>query len=247
MTEPKNLEKISGANCEKIEGVLKDSIGRVRYPHRYKAGKQCEQLTFKEIQEKVEAAKPRMNREALAYFWLLYLSGCRNSELYERTVEDCSVTETNFIIDFHQRKKGSSEVPALEFPLWFPGMKVIIEQLEKARSKRSSRKLIERTVKGIRYRERVKASWLFSHIHRTRAAEIVKEILGDQYYPHFLRLNRITELCSDPEVNISRLKSYTGIKTLRVLQGYIGTSKKEQKAAVDYMAKQIRESQQKGS
>ena len=245
MQSPENLEKIPGANCEKSEGVLKDSLGRKRYPHRYKAGKQCEQLTFTEIREKVDAAKPRMDLESLAYFWLLYQSGVRKSELYERTVEDCSVTETHFIIDFRQRKKGSAEVPALEFPLWFPGMKVVCEQLEKARSRRSSRKLIERTVKGIRSRERVKASWLFPNIHRTRAAEIVKEILGDQYYPHFLRLNRITELCSDPEVNISRLKSYTGIKTLRVLQGYIGTSKKEQKKAVDFMGKQFKEKQQK--
>jgi len=218
-----------------------------RYEHRYKYGKTTESLSFQEIREKVEAAKPRMTREALAYFWLLYYSGCRNSELYERIIEDCSVTETHFILDIGQRKKGSAKVPALEFPLWFPGMKEIIGQLEKARSKRSSRKLIERTVKGVRSRDRVKSNWLFPNIHRTRAAEIVKEILGEQYYPHFLRLNRITELCSDKDVTISMIKSYTGIKTLRVLEGYIGTSKKEQKKAVDFMAKQIKENQQKDS
>jgi len=245
MTEPENLDKYPSLESEKSEGVLKDSIGRTRYTHRYKAGKQCEQLTFKEIQEKVAAAKPRMDLESLAYFWLLYQSGVRKSELYERTVEDCSVTETHFIIDFRQRKKGSAEVPALEFPLWFPGMKVICEQLWVAQKRRSSRKLIERTVKGVRSRERVKARWLFPHVHRTRAAEIVKEILGSRYYPHFLRLNRITELCSNKDVNISMIKSYTGIKTLRVIQGYIGTSKKEQKKAVDFMGKQFKENQQK--
>ena len=182
MTEPKDLDKYPSLESEKSEGVLRDSLGRKRYPHRYKAGKQCEQLTFKEIQEKVEAAKPRMNREALSFFWLLYYSGARNSELYERTGEDCQVTETQFIIDFHQRKKGSAEVPPLGFPLWFPGiMDVVCEQLWVAQKRRRSRKLIERTVKGVRSRERVKASWLFPHIHRTRAAEIVKEILGEQY------------------------------------------------------------------
>ena len=208
---------------------------------KYKHGKQCEQLTFKEIQDKVAAAKPRLNMESLVYFWLLYLSGVRSSELYERIVEDCSVSETHFIIDFHQRKKGSAEVPALEFPLWFPGIDLVCEWLEKARSKRKSRKLIERTVKGVRSRERVKARWLFPHVHRTRAAMIVKQILGDQYYPHFLRLNRITEICSDPEANIERIKSFTGIRTIRIIEGYIGVSKKEQKATVDFMGKQFKE------
>jgi len=210
---------------------------------KYKHGKQCEQLTFKEIQDKVAAAKPRLTLESLVYFWLLYLSGVRSSELYERIVEDCSVSETHFIIDFHQRKKGSAEVPALEFPLWFPGIDLVCEWLEKARSKRKSRKLIERTVKGVRSRERVKARWLFPHVHRTRAAMIVKQILGDKYYPHFLRLNRITEICSDPKVNIERIKSFTGIRTIRIIEGYIGVSKKEQKATVDFMGKQFKENQ----
>ena len=226
--------------------VLRDSLGRRRYPHKYKAGKQYEQLTFKEIQNKVAAAKPRMNRETLAYFWLLYYSGVRNSELYERTIEDCQVTETHFILNVGQRKKGSALVPPLEFPLWFPGMDLVCEWLEKAREKKASRKLIEKIVKGIRSTNRIKAKWLFPYIHKTHATTIVKDVLGPQYYPHFLRLNRITELCSDPQVNISMIKSYTGIKTLKVIQGYIGTSKKEQKAAVDFMAKQIKKSQQKG-
>ena len=212
---------------------------------KYKHGKITESLSFEEIQEKVIQVENRLTREALSFFWLLYYSGARKSELYERTVEDCSVSETHFILDIGQRKKGSAEVPALEFPLWFPGMNLVCEWLEKARSKKKTRKLIERTVKGVRSIERIRARWLFPYVHRTSAIKIVKEILGSQYYPHFLRLNRITELCSDPEANISRIKSFTGIKTIRVIEGYIGVSKKEQDAAVDFMAKQIRESQQK--
>ena len=214
---------------------------------KYKHGKQCEQLTFKEIQDKAFQAESRLTREALSFFWLLYYSGARKSELYERTVEDCSVSETHFIIDFHQRKKGSAQVPALEIPLWFPGMNFVCEQLKKARERRKSRKLMERTVKGVRSTKRLRASWLFPHVAARWAQVIVKEILGEQYYPHFLRLNRITELCSDKDVTISMIKSYTGIRSLKTIQKYIGTSKKEQKKAVDFMAKQIRESQQKDS
>lgn len=214
---------------------------------KYKHGKQCEQLTFQEIQDKVFQAESKLNREALSFFWLLYYSGARKSELYERIIEDCSISETHFILNFHKRKKGSAQVPPLEIPLWFPGMNLVCGQLKKSGERRSSRKLIERTVKGVRSRERVRARWLFPHVHRAWALIIVKEILGSQYYPHFLRLNRITELCSDKDVTISMIKSYTGIRSLKTIQGYIGTSKKEQKKAVDFMAKQIRESQQKDS
>lgn len=211
---------------------------------RYKAGKQIEQLSFSEIQEKVEAAKPRLTLEAESFFWLLYYSGVRKSELYERTVEDCQLTETHLIIDFQQRKKGSMKVDPLEFPLWFPGLDCVCEQLEKARKRRKIRKLIERTVKGVRSTERVKGRWLFPHVHKTWALHIVKTVLGAQYYPHFLRLNRITEICSDPDANISRIRSFSGIRTIRVIEGYLGTSRKEQKAAVDFMGKQIKKDQE---
>ena len=207
---------------------------------KYKHGKIIESLSFQEIQEKVAAAKPRMNREALAYFWLLYYAGCRKSEAYERTVEDCQIKEGSFIIDFHQRKKHGAEVPPLKFPLWFPGIDVACEQLKKATKRKPSKKLIERFTKQKRTTERIKAKWLFPHIHRSQAGIIVKQILGPKYYPHFLRLNRITEMCSDPQLSLSKLKSFTGIKSLDALQSYMGVSEKEQDAVVDFMAKQIK-------
>ena len=212
---------------------------------KYKHGKITESLSFQEIKEKVIQVENKLTREALAYFWLLYYAGCRKSEAYERTVEDCSIKDGYFIIDFHQRKKHGAEVPPLKFPLWFPGIDVVCEQLEKASGKRISKKLIERTVKGVRSTKRLRARWLFPHVAARWAQVIVKEILGEQYYPHFLRLNRITEMCSDKDVSLTRLKSFTGIKSLDALQSYMGVAEKEQDAAVDHMAKQIKESQQK--
>ena len=211
---------------------------------KYKQGKILELLSFQQIQEKVTAAKGRVNREALAYFWLLYYVGCRKSELYERTVRECQITETNFILEI-TRKKGSEQTPPIRLPLWFPGMNIVCEQLEKARSYKKKKKLIERYHKGERITTRIRDRWLFPHVAARWAQIIIKEILGSQYYPHFLRLNRITELCSDKDVTISMIKSYTGIRSLKTIQKYIGTSKKEQKKAVDFMAKQIRDSQQK--
>jgi len=207
---------------------------------KYKHQKQTEQLSFQEIQQKVSEAAKRLTREAEAFFWLLYYSGARKSEIYERTVGDCSLTETHFILDIF-RKKGSAQTDPLEFPLWFPGIQKVCEQLEKARKLKPSRKMLERWEHQKRIISRIRARWLFPNIHRDTSLRIVKQVLGSQYYPHFLRLNRITELCSDPTANLTRIKSFSGIKSTSIIEeNYMGVSKKEQQAAVDFMAKQIR-------
>ena len=209
-------------------------------PH-YKAGKQIKLLEFSDIQIKVNKSTQDLSLESLAFFWILYYTGCRKSEAYERLVSDCTLTKTNFILDFHKRKKGSSEVPPLKIPLWFPGMDLVCEQLEKARSKSGrKRKLFEKTVKGIRSTEYKRGNWLFPHVQSRWAQIIVKKILGPKYYPHFLRLNRITEICSDATSNLTRIKSFTGIKTIKVIEDYMGVREKEQDASMDYIAKQIK-------
>jgi len=68
---------------------------------------------------------------------------------------------------------------------------------------------------------------------------LVKEVLGSRFYPHFLRLNRLTEIGSDPESNVVRLKSYSGIKSIKALESYLGTSKEEQEAALSWIGRKI--------
>jgi len=209
-------------------------------PH-YKEGKQTEQLEFSIIQEKVEATKKKLTKEQLSYFWLLYYSGSRKSELYERTVGDCSISKDYFTLDLGIRKKGSAQTEPLDFPLWFPGMDVVCQWLEKARSLKSSRKLLERWNHQKRTTSRIKAKWLFPNIHRSTANNIVKKILGSEYYPHFLRLNRITELCSNPQANLTQIKSFSGIKSTRIIEeNYMGISKRQQRDAVNFIGKQIK-------
>jgi integrase len=230
---------------------------------KYKQGKILESLEFPEIQKKMLAARAHLTLESQAYFWLLYYTGCRKSEAYERKIQDAQLTENYFIIDFGERKKHGATVPPIQLPIVFPGVDLLCQQLLRARKRKSSWKLItfqeeteepslNKAGKPILRRDglpklmkraatkKVKATWLFPHINRTWAAQIVKKILGQKYYPHFLRLNRITELASDPTSNLTRLKSYTGIRSLDALSAYMGTSRKEQDAAMDYMAKQIR-------
>lgn len=213
-------------------------------PH-YKEGKQVEQLQFSEIKELMKQRGNRLTLEQRAFFWLLYYGGMRKSELYERLISDLKIIGElhphSLSLDIGQRKKGSAKTPPLVFPTWFPGMSDVCAWYEKAKKRKPSTKLLERWESQIRITKRVKAHWLFPGIHRSTSSKIVKEILGSQYYPHFLRLNRITELCTNPEANLTQIKSFTGIKSTRIIEeNYMGISEREQKEAVNFIAKQIK-------
>lgn len=237
------VKKPSSLEPGKEPEVLTDSLGRKRSPHRYKYGKQEELLSFQDIQERVEASRKDLSLESLAYFWLLYYTGVRKSEAYERTIEDGEITDSLFIIDFHQRKKHGAQVPALKLPRSFPGVDVLCEQLLWAQKRKPSKKLIIYSPeKGRKETQRVRAQWLFPHINRTWADQIVKRVLGKEYYPHFLRLNRLTEIGSDESASLTRLKSFSGIKSIKAMEAYLGVTEKEQDAAIDFMAKQIKRS-----
>lgn len=231
------------------------------HKHRYKHGKQEEILSFEEINSRV--AKTKLNEEQEAFFWLLYYCGVRKSEAYERTVEDCKITETHLIIDFPHfefvngkiikvdgRKKRGAAVPPLEIPVYLIGVEKILGCVKLANRKKARFKNIylylptgktKTTKKGnvveIKKRTKIRhrAKWVFPHIQSTEAWSIVKKILGFKYYPHFLRLNRLSEIGSDPEASLLTLKSFSGIKTLQQLETYLGVSKKEQKKAVRFM------------
>lgn len=196
-------------------------------------GKKTEVLDFKLVKQKVIDANLPSRDEA--FFWLLYYCGVRKSEAYERVATDFKVTEENLIVDFHQRKKRGAEVPPLELPLSWYGMDKLVKAVQAAANCKPRNKAVFTYIDKKRVRALQANRWVFPHIQSTRAWEIVQNVLGIGFYPHFLRLNRLTELASDPSSNLTRLKSFTGIKSTRVLDSYLGTSKKEQKKAIEYM------------
>lgn len=208
-----------------------------KHEHRYKHGKQTSPMTFQEFKNRVEKAS--LNSEKEAFIWLLYYAGCRKSEGYERTARDCQVTGEHFIIDFGQRKKHGAKVDPLKFPRSWPGIEQLIKLFERASERKPSRKRIFYQENKTTKSRVVKDQWLFPHIQSATAWRIVKTVLGQEYYPHFLRLNRLTEIGSDPEASIIRLKSYSGIKSIRALESYLGTSKEEQEAALSWMEKKM--------
>jgi len=214
------------------------------YEHRYKHGKQEDIIPFKEIKQKVIEAK--LPCESEAYFWLLYYCGVRKSEGFERVKEDFKITKDFFIIDFGQRKKNGATVPPLKIPVSWYGVDKIIKQVEKARPRvktlftseptRKTKKLKSGAVVPIKKRvgQRVRARFVFPSIQSTKAWDIAKKVLGEKHYPHFLRLNCLSEICSDPTTSFTRLKSFSGIKSLKALNAYLGQSEKEQDKAIAF-------------
>ncbi len=203
----------------------------------YKYGKQHDIMSFQEVKQKVIDTKLSISEQA--YFILLYYCGVRKSEAYERIAEDFTINETHLIVDFHQRKKGGATVDPIELPLYWFGVDKIVEVVKKAKQRKPHRKAVYVYEDKKRTRLVKKARWVFPNIQSTKAWEIIKKVLGKKYYPHFLRLNRLSEIGSDPTASLLRLKSFSGIKSARVLDEYLGTSKKEQKKALDFMDQQM--------
>jgi hypothetical protein len=231
------------------KGVVKTT-----YPHKYKYGKQEEVIEvseFAEAMQRAEAMGETLNH--LAYCTALWHTGVRKSELYERPLSDVTVTKKFVTIDFHQRKKHGAQVPPLDIPRSFYGVEDwlvphIFSRINSKPSHRWSKKNIQYQVetgetkvnkwgKTVPVKEwhvkQVREIWLFPHIGSTTSWDLVKRILGDRYYPHYLRLRKLSAVGGNPETaTFMHLKSVSGIKTLRSLQAYLGISKKAQTQAM---------------
>lgn len=205
---------------------------------KYKHGKKTETQSFQDIAKAVEQAELPDNEQA--YFWLLCYCGVRKSEGYERIAEDFKLTDTYLAIDFHQRKKHGAEVDPLELPKDWKGVDKIIQAVEQAKDRNQRTKAVFVYQNHKRVLVRQKAHWVFPDIQSTKAWHIVRKVLGSDFYPHYLRLNRLSEIGADPTASLLRLKSFSGIRSTKVLDDYLGTSKKEQQKAIEYMNSQMK-------
>lgn len=222
-----------------IVGCIENLRKGLMYAHRYKYGKQTELLTHEAFIEAVDSVHLKL--EHRAYIWLLYYSGVRKSEAYELKVEDCILDGDFFIVDFGERKKHGAEVAPLLFPAEWYGIDFIISQWEKqCKARPRTKKVYFQAGKNVTAWKEDKAKWVFPHIQSVTAWSIVKKVLGPEYYPHYLRLNRLSDIGSDPDASILRLKSWSGIKSIRALESYLGVSKREQIKAREYLNKKFR-------
>lgn len=181
--------------------------------------------------------------EHLAYVVLLWHTGVRKSEAYERPLADVTLDAEYVTIDFHERKKHGENVSPLSIPNKFYGVpEFLIPWIKQRQKARRTWKTIYRQVetgetrttekgnvvtvkkpKGKRQRDK----WLFPHINSTSAWYIVKNILGPEYYPHYMRLRKLTRAAMGGENWFDaqdRIRKISGLKSMTAREAYIGTA-----------------------
>lgn len=216
--------------------VLPKRRGRGR-PHglhyHYKYGRRDRSIPLEEIIPKVNAVyKLPYDLERVAYFWVLYYLGLRGSEAERLRCSQCTLTDTHFIIDVGQRLKHSATTDPLKLRLTWVGVDSIVALWKKRKDFRPSTKNLvfySNSFKPGPTRRVVptKDVWLFLNVSSATGNTIVKTVLGKEWYRHALRMNRCTEIGDTEGASVVQIKSYTGIKSTRVIEtAYLGMSKK---------------------
>lgn len=126
---------------------------------------------------------------------LLYYTGIRIGEALRSTREQFTIDDETVMFEVGTRLKHGIKTPALKLPKSLPFMNELIWCIESTRPK-----------------ERI---WPFSY--RTGYNVVTRAF---PFYPHFFRLNRITQFLQD-NWGIPELRTWTGLTT-QSLDAYVG-------------------------
>jgi hypothetical protein len=188
---------------EKIETseepeILKDSLGRRRYKHKYKYGKPNQEISQEEFEEALAHGffvHPLSHKSYLAITrWI----GARKTEPLEIYKEDITFEGSSLFIKIPAKKHGQRG-GEIELPLSWSGVVLIKQQWEKTRP---GRKL-----------------WRFSP---HTAWRIIKRLWPEKT-PHYLRYATVTKLRrlrDQGKITTDDIKSYTGIRRDSTIEGY---------------------------
>jgi len=208
--------------------VLRDSLGRIRYLHKYKYGKPAEPVTKVDLERALKNGHFAYPLKHKSYLVITALIGSRKTEALEICKEDIRQDGNSLFVKIPAKKRGHRG-GEIELPLDWLGMDLVYQQWIKTR-------------KG-------KHIWNFSP---QTAWRIIKRVFPKKS-PHHLRWTVITELRAAKDerlITIDEIKSWTGIKRDSTIEGY---GLKTQagihriKEILDLRQKQIKENQQKDS
>lgn len=165
---------------------------------RYKYGKPNQETEVAELKEALEKgwfASPLMHKSYLA---ALYWIGARRTEPLEVLKEDITLEGDRLAIVIPAKKHGERG-GAVMLPLSWVGVELIKERWEKTRP---GKKL-----------------WPF----KTSTAYLIIKRIWPEKSPHWLRHNRVTKLRrlrDEKKIGTDNIKSWTGIKSDRTIEGY---------------------------
>ncbi|MCK4385644.1 MAG: hypothetical protein KAW52_05205 [candidate division Zixibacteria bacterium] len=186
------------AKKNEVPEVLRDSLGRIRYPHKYKYGKPDEPITKADLEKALEDGYFASPLKHKSYLVITALIGSRKTEALEILKEDIRQSGDSLFVDIPAKKHGYRG-GKIELPLNWLGMDLVLRQWMKTRK---GRKI-----------------WSFSP---QTAWRIVKRVFPKKS-PHHLRWTVITELREMKDARLittDEIKSWTGIKRDSTIEGY---------------------------
>lgn len=150
-------------------------------------------------------------RRSKSFLALLFFTPLRSSEVYERSIDDFVISKDVLTIKLLRKKKrhqkGDKSEPC-SIPKIFPLMDTVIDWLEGEEWKDEEKNPENRPF----------------NFSSSTALNIVKETLGEEFYPHYTRFRFLTVGASDPESSIAELKAKSRL-TLSALSVYIKSPK----------------------
>ncbi len=134
-------------------------------------------------------------KRALAFATILYFTGVRVSELTRATRAQFKIKDEVLYFDVGPRLKHGNTTPALQIPMAMPYMDNVAHVLHYAKKD------------------------LIFPFNRITAYRIIRDYFNA--YPHYFRLNRITQFLLDG-FSLPEIKSWSGHKSLQSIDAYVG-------------------------
>jgi len=186
----------------------------VRYPHRYKYGKQDAILDLDDMIKKIDSINPHSFNEYRkeAGCCLGFWGGFRNTE-------NRHLTRDHF--EFDEDTEGNEVLRIIAFRLK-KGKRVTRQQATFPIELRTDWTFVPEIIQWIERFDSGEKPW---NIDRTTWWRWHKEVFGKKFYPHWLRENRITFFCSDPRFSIAEIRNWTGLH-LVTIENYISKSRR---------------------
>lgn len=184
---------------------FKKRSNKITHPHRYKHGKQDEPIDLSDWIKRIDTI-PKFgfnSKRRRTFNEFVFWTGLRKGELLIMTPSDIVIDGERMIINAFRLKKGDVSREEATYPLELRLGWLFVDE-------------IYDWVNRFDENERI------YDIHPWTAWNYVKSIYPEGY-PHYMRLNRITAMCSDPRFSIAEIRAWTGLHIVTINE-YISKS-----------------------
>jgi hypothetical protein len=214
----------------------------------------------------------RLPDQSAAFFICLDITGARKMEIATMKVSQFKLVDAGVELSIVRSKHSAQTQPILLKKEWFGVSDYVIPWLKRRIGAKPSYKLIYHfhTEKGkviseklhqlddgstiiqkirakgreITETENVKDVWMFPNMSKQTALTICKKVYGEDLFAHYGRARRLSLLLSNPKASVTLAKSYSGIKSTRVIEKYMMQSKKQLSLAIDLVGQDIQKTDQ---